>query len=340
MPLHTFSQPKGRLEFFETEAHPLLTNMLGDPISRTVGVYVPEVCRADEHYPVLIDLAGFTGSGLSHLAWKGFSETLPQRIDRLMSAGELGPAVYVFPDCFTSLGGNQYVDSFAMGQWATWLHEVLVPAVEARYPVIAEPGARGLFGKSSGGYGALHQALNHGEHWGAVVCHSGDMNFELCYGREFPEVLLALTQSGLNIAGYIERLHRRRRIAGGEMHVLMTLAMAASYDPDADAPFGIRLPVDLQTCEIDDARWAAWQAFDPIIALEAPEAQAKLRSLKGLFIDCGIRDQYHLLYGARRFSVRCEALELDHEFETFDDTHSGIDYRMDRSLPWLVDRLT
>ncbi|MEJ6671534.1 MAG: alpha/beta hydrolase-fold protein, partial [Pseudomonadales bacterium] len=285
MPLHTFSQPKGRLEFFETEAHPLLTNMLGDPISRTVGVYVPEVCRADERYPVLIDLAGFTGSGLSHLAWKGFGETLPQRIDRLMSAGVLGPAVYVFPDCFTSLGGNQYVDSFAMGQWATWLHEVLVPAVEARYPVIAEPGARGLFGKSSGGYGALHQALNHGEHWGAVVCHSGDMNFELCYGREFPEVLLALTQSGLNIAGYIERLHRRRRIAGGEMHVLMTLAMAASYDPDADAPFGVRLPVDLQTCEIDDARWAAWQAFDPIIALEAPEAQAKLRSLKGLFVD-------------------------------------------------------
>ena len=340
MPLHTFSQPKGRLELFETEAHPLRTNMLGDPISRTVGVYVPEVCRADERYPVLIDLAGFTGSGLSHLAWKGFGETLPQRIDRLMSAGVLGPAVYVFPDCFTSLGGNQYVDSFAMGQWATWLHEVLVPAVEARYPVIAEPGARGLFGKSSGGYGALHQALNHGEHWGAVVCHSGDMNFELCYGREFPEVLLALTQSGLNIAGYIERLHRRRRIAGGEMHVLMTLAMAASYDPDADAPFGIRLPVDPQTCEIDDARWAAWQAFDPIIALEAPEAQAKLRSLKGLFIDCGIRDQYHLLYGARRFSVRCEALELDHEFETFDDTHSGIDYRMDRSLPWLVDRLT
>ena len=72
MPLHTFSQPKGRLEFFETEAHPLLTNMLGDPISRTVGVYVPEVCRADERYPVLIDLAGFTGSGL-------YDKPLPDR---------------------------------------------------------------------------------------------------------------------------------------------------------------------------------------------------------------------------------------------------------------------
>ncbi|MBT5463321.1 MAG: hypothetical protein HOK39_05310 [Gammaproteobacteria bacterium] len=65
-----------------------------------------------------------------------------------------------------------------------------------------------------------------------------------------------------------------------------------------------------------------------------------MRGLKGLFLDCGLRDQYHLLYGARKFSARCEALNIAHEFETFDDTHSGIDYRMDRSLPWLVDKLT
>ena len=340
MPVHAFSQPKGRLEFFQTDAHALLDNLLGDPTARTVGVYVPQACREGERYPLLIDLAGFTGSGLSHLAWKGFGETVPQRVDRLMMQGHLAPAVYVFPDCFTSLGGNQYVDSIAMGHWARWLHEVLVPGVEARYPVITEPGGRGLFGKSSGGYGALHQALHHGKHWGAVVCHSGDMDFELCYGREFPEVLLALTQSGLSISGYIERLHRRRRIGGGEMHVLMTFAMAASYDPDPDAPFGVRLPVDLQTCERDDGRWAAWQSFDPIVGLEAIAAQENLRGLKGLFLDCGLRDQYHLLYGARKFSARCEALNIEHEFETFDDTHSGIDYRMDRSLPWLVDKLT
>ena len=123
------------------------------------------------------------------------------------------------------------------------------------------------------------------------------------------------------------------------MHVLMTFAMAASYDPDPDAPFGVRLPVDLQTCERDDGRWAAWQSFDPIVGLERIAAQENLRGLKGLFLDCGLRDQYHFLYGARKFSARCEALNIEHEFETFDDTHSGIDYRMDRSLPWLVDKL-
>ena len=38
MPLHPFNQPKGRLEFFETEADGLLDNLLVDPTSRRVGV--------------------------------------------------------------------------------------------------------------------------------------------------------------------------------------------------------------------------------------------------------------------------------------------------------------
>ena len=68
MPVHAFSPPEGQLEFFETEGHLLLENLLGDPTARTVGVYVPQACRPGERYPLLIDLAGFTGSGLSHLA--------------------------------------------------------------------------------------------------------------------------------------------------------------------------------------------------------------------------------------------------------------------------------
>ena len=339
MPTHNFKVPKGTLSSFETADSPLLENLLGDPLKRTVSVYLPEGIDPEQDYPMLVDLAGFTGSGLSHLAWKGFGETLPQRIDRLIDEGSMAPAVFVFPDCFTSLGGNQYVDSLALGQWSSWLHQVLVPEIEARYPVIPSPRARGLFGKSSGGFGALHQALKHGEQWGAVVCHSGDMAFELCYQRDFPEVLLALTQAGLSIPAYIERLHRRRRIGGSEMHVLMTLAMAASYDPDPSVPFGVRLPVDAETCVLDESRWSCWRSFDPLTQLEQVEAQARLKSLAGLFIDCGVRDQYHLLYGARRFSARCDALGITHQFETFDDTHSGIDYRMDRSLPWLVSTL-
>jgi hypothetical protein len=34
--------------------------------------------------PLLLVLAGFTGSGLSHTNWLGFRENLPERLDRLI----------------------------------------------------------------------------------------------------------------------------------------------------------------------------------------------------------------------------------------------------------------
>ena len=35
----------------------------------------------------------------------------------------------------------------------------------------------------------------------------------------------------------------------------MTLAMAASYDPDPDAFCGIRLPVNMHDCSLIEERW-------------------------------------------------------------------------------------
>ena len=61
-----------------------------------------------------------------------------------------------------------------------------------------------------------------------------------------------------------------------------------------------------------------------------------LASLRGLWIDCGWRDQYRIHYGTRILSKRLREHRIPHVYEEFDDTHSGIDYRMERSLPYLV----
>ena len=84
-----------------------------------------------------------------------------------------------------------------------------------------------------------------------------------------------------------------------------------------------------------EARWARWLAHDPLRMIDSPECQASLRSLGGLFIDCGFRDPYHLHYPAREFVRKLAAIGIEHTYEEFDDDHSGIDYRMDRSLPFL-----
>jgi hypothetical protein len=61
-----------------------------------------------------------------------------------------------------------------------------------------------------------------------------------------------------------------------------------------------------------------------------------LRSLRGIYIDCGWADQYHIHYGARILSKRLAELGIEHVYEEFDDNHSDIDYRMDVSLPFLA----
>jgi hypothetical protein len=51
---------------------------------------------------------------------------------RLIGEGRMPPVVVAFPDCFTRLGGNQYINSASMGAWADFLLHEMLPAIEQR----------------------------------------------------------------------------------------------------------------------------------------------------------------------------------------------------------------
>lgn len=338
MPIHPFQPIQGTVELFTINSKAVANNLLGDPAQRQVAVYLPPgYSSSDCDYPVLIDLAGFTGCGLHHLGWKSYDGTAPQRLERLCAEGKMGPVVAVFPDTFTSLGGNQYVNSLAMGQWEDFLIAEMLPEIEKRYRI--RPKSRGLFGKSSGGFGSIYHGLKHGDVWQAVACHSGDMSFELCYLSEMPAALNRLAQFGRSAKAFLEHLDQTPKLTSTDMNTLMTLAMGASYDPDPGLYKGVRLPVDLRTCALIPDRWEKWLAHDPALLAKEPECQNSLRKLKGIYVDCGFKDQYHLHYGSRRFSDILDKASIDHHYEEFDDNHSGVDYRMDHSLPFLYEAL-
>ena len=192
---------------------------------------------------------------------------------------------------------------------------------------------------ASRGYGAIVHGLRYGDRWGAVACHSGDMGFEWCYKSWFPKTLDVLAKHG-GLEGFVEHIRAAPRLLDDDMHALMALAMGATYDPDPSAPMGLSLPVDLHSCKQHDAAWARWLAHDPVHLIEDEACQARLNGLRGVYIDCGNRDQYTLVYGARQLVKRLNELEIAPHYEEFDDTHSDIDYRMDVSLPYLYDALT
>jgi hypothetical protein len=102
----------------------------------------------------------------------------------------------------------------------------------------------------------------------------------------------------------------------------------------------VRLPVDLHTGELIPERWEAWLEHDPVEMARRPECIENARSLKGLYIDCGDRDQYALVYGARALSARLTENGVEHRYEEYDDDHTAVDYRQDVSFPFLYEALT
>ncbi len=173
--------------------------------------------------------------------------------------------------------------------------------------------------------------------WGAIACHSGDMDFDLCYRGDMADTLIQLARYEGGVTTFMEKIQSDRKVSESDMHLLMILAMAASYDPDPDKPCGIQLPVTSTTCELIEERWVNWLAWDPVKMIVRSDVQDNLGSLRGLYIDCGARDQFKLVFGARQLVKHLESLKIDHHYEEFADNHSSIDYRMDISLPFLYE---
>ena len=355
----------GTLVVLEHDSKILQGNPLGDPHVRKVGAWLPPQYDGGgkQRFPVLFDLAGFTGTGLSHANWKPFGDNVPERAARLIHEKKMGPAIIVFPDCFTALGGNQYINSSAIGNYADYLTREIIPFVDREFRTLASREHRGCFGKSSGGYGAMIHGMQYSKYWGAIANHSGDAYFDFVYWHDWPNTINELAKyrtskrkvgavnvlreaRGKHIAQgmddgrikrFLDAVWKKEKLAGGEGHCLMTLCMAATYDPDPAAPLGFRVPFNLESGEVIERRWQNWRAHDPINLVT--KHRASLKTLRGIFIDCGWRDQYHIHYGTRILSKRLAAAGVRHTYEEFDDTHSDIDYRMDVSLPFLYKAL-
>lgn len=358
--------PAGRVVTLEHDSKILRDNPLGDPHLRQFHAWLPpqydQPRYSGRRFPVLYDLVGYTGSGPSHTNWRAFDENVPERAARLIHDRKLEPCIIVFPDCFTALGGNQYINSSAIGRYADYLTRELIPFVDGELRTLAERQHRGCFGKSSGGYGAIVHGMKYAKYWGAVANHSGDAYFDFIYRADWPNTLdelakyrrprqkegeldapelAAATEPGLDdgrVRRFLDRAFKRSNLGGGEIHCLMNLAMAASYDPDPDAPNGFRLPFTLDTGEIIPERWRQWLRHDPINMVK--RYAKNLQTLRGIYIDCGWRDQYRIHYGTRILSARLTEHGVSHHYAEFDGTHSGIDHRMDLSLPYLVAALS
>jgi hypothetical protein len=333
---------RGRLDEHVIGSTALRGNPLGDPAERPLWVYVPPALVEDpaRRVPVVHVLQGFTGQ-LD--MWRNRPPLRPtpiELVDAAFSEPGAPPCLIVFVDCWTSLGGSQFLDSPGTGRYHTYLCEEVVPFVDGRYPTMAEAAHRGVSGKSSGGYGAMVTPLLRPDLFGGLATHAGDALFELCYLPEFPRSVRALRD---HYDGSWDRFwesfsSRPAFSRPGDQELLNDWAMAACYSADDDGT--VQLPFDAATGQLVPEVWERWLTWDPVRMADG-RGGAALAGLRAAWIDAGTRDEWYLDLGAEAFRRRCEAAGVPAlEFALFDAGHGAIEYRYPLALRWLAERLS
>ncbi len=330
----------GRLDELQIDSEALRGNRLGDPSTRPLWVYVPPGYDdyPDRRYPCVYVIQGLTGQLDMWGNREAFRPNFPELADALFASGEAPPVLVAFVDCWTSLGGSQFLNSPGTGRYQDYLCDEVVAFVDARYRTDARREKRGIQGKSSGGYGAMVTPMLRPDVFSALASHAGDALFEACYLPEFRESARALREE---YEGSYERFWDdfRSRPAFSKQSdgtLLNAWCMAACYSADEDGT--VRLPFDTRTGRLSDEVWQRWLDKDPVRMV--PRHAEVLSTLRAIYLDAGTKDEFYLDLGALAVSEELTKIGVEHTLELFDAGHMSIGYRYPRSLAFLARALS
>ena len=322
----------GTLDRLTVVSEVLQGNRLGDPPVRPLYVYTaPGV--GDEPLPAVYVLQSYSGQLDMWLARKPFEPTAIERLDAMFAGGACPPAIVVFVDAWTSLGGSQFLNSPATGRYMDYVCDEVVPFVDDRYPTLRGREHRGVSGHSSGGYGAIVCSMLRPDVFGAFASHAGDALFEYCYLRDFPLVARALRDHfDGSLDTFLEQVAQADPFDWGRYGtVLSVYACAAAYTDEALLPF------EVATGRLIDEVWRRWLNHDPV-RMASRHADA-LRSMRRIYLDAGRRDEYFLDLGAQAFAAELKQLGASYSLELFDGRHGGVSHRYPAAIRELVTAL-
>jgi S-formylglutathione hydrolase FrmB len=331
----------GRFDEHVFASEALKGNPLGDPHERPLWVYLPPGYDDDpeRRYPSIYLIQGLGGQLDMWRNRATFRHNTPELMDELLASGGSPPAILVWVDAWTSLGGSQFLDSPGTGRYHTYLCDEILPWVDANYRTLADRDNRGIAGKSSGGYGAMVTPMLRPDLFGGFATHSGDALFEVCYQPDFRTSARALRDDYKgSFDRFWEDFRSRPPFSKKTDYPLMNdWCMAACYSTDDDGT--VNVPYDATTGELRPEVWERWLAFDPVRMVER-YADA-LRSQRAIYIDAGTRDEAFLDLGAEAFRRALEAIGVtDVFFELHDAGHGNIEYRYPLGVRYLAERLT
>ncbi len=307
-------------------------NPLKDPHTRNFPIMLPLSYGRSRtrRYPVVYLLTGHFGSGAGMLNWSPFQAGFANHVSC--------DAIIVMPDCFTALGGSQYINSPAVGRYEDYIVGEIVPWVDGHFATIPDAAHRAVIGKSSGAYGSLMLAMHHPDIFGLCGWRSGDAYFDFCYRKDIVSTLVALEKFGGSVKKFLADWRKKKcPLHNGYADIINILAMAACYASNPRSPNGFDLPADLHTGEWNDRVWRRWLFHDPLNGVT--RYKSALKKLRWIYIECGRSDEYGLLYGTRQLSAKLRQMGIRHHYEEFDGGHRNTNYRYDHLLSLLTKKM-
>ena len=332
----------GRIDERVISSELLRGNPLGDPHERPLLVYLPPGYDNEpgRRYPAVYVIQGYTGNVAMWRNRTPYRLPFPEAADAVFADGQVPPAIVVYVDAWSKYGGSQFVDSPGTGRYHSYLCDEVVAWVDARYRTIPDAAHRAIMGKSSGGFGAMITPMLRPDLFGALATHAGDTLYEHCYLPSFAAAVRHLRRYDGDIWRWWEGFSSRVAFTKEEdAPLLEVLGPAACFSAQPDGT--VDLPFDPVTGVLRPAVWQRWLDWDPVRMI--PQYAGVLRSLRGIWIDAGTRDEWFLDIGASavhqalgKAGVPAEVIR----FELFEASHMAIDYRYPLSLAWLCQRIS
>lgn len=158
------------VEFVEVKSK-LLSEFHGRDVMLRAGVVLPRGFDPGRKYAAVYEVPGFGGDHRGVLGAANRRDRVPEN----QAFGELSrKAFWIVLDPESPNGHTLFADSANNGPCGRALVEELIPAIEAKFPLVAAPAARMLRGHSSGGWSTLWLALNYPETFGACWSSAPD----------------------------------------------------------------------------------------------------------------------------------------------------------------------
>jgi enterochelin esterase-like enzyme len=327
----------------------LLSEFWGRPITMRAGVVLPPSYAKvpERRYPTVYSIHGFGGDHRS--AWSAGPALVRQMAD-----GQRAEIVHVYLDASFSTGHVAFADSVNNGPWGRALVEELVPQLEKRFRLVAQPHGRFLTGHSSGGWSSLWLQISHPDFFGGTWSTSPDpVDFRSYTGvdvsilskenayRDEKGQPRGMVRRGTQYVATFEQFAKQEMVLGEFGGQLASFEWVFS----PRGPDGRPMPLfNRQTGALYPEVQAAWEKYDIRLVLERnwPTLGPKLKGKLHLF--CGDQDTFRLNEAFKLLGESLKALGSDAVVEmipgrnhsdlyrSFTSYPEGLDMRIDREM--------